>query len=64
MWRPRRVSAAQALLALMDNTVAARRDPHVSMPILRAVAAAAAAVRGKRGEAGAVAAALLRSMEP
>jgi hypothetical protein len=62
-WRPRRLSAGQALLALMDNTVAARRDPAVSMPILRAVVAHASVVRSKRGEAGAVAAALLRWME-
>jgi hypothetical protein len=59
-WRPRRVSAGRALLALMDNTVAARRDPDVSMPILRAVTFTATAVRSKRGEAGVAAAALLR----
>jgi hypothetical protein len=62
-WRPRRLPAGQALLALMDNTVAARRDPSFSMPILRAVAARADAVRGARGEAGAVAVALLQRMD-
>ena len=59
-WRPAALSAGEALLALMDNAVAARREPSYSMPILRATIAAATAVRSKRGEAGAVARALLR----
>ena len=40
-WRPQPLSPARALLALMDNTVAARREPEYSMPILRKVAMAA-----------------------
>lgn len=59
-WRPRALPSGQALLALMDNTVAARREPSFSMPILRAALAPATAVQSKRGEAGAVAQALLR----
>ncbi len=61
-WRPAALSAGQALLALMDNTVAARREPSYSMPVLRATLAAATAVRSKRGEASAVARALLRRL--
>jgi hypothetical protein len=61
-WRPRALSAGQALLALMDNTVAARREPSYSMPTLRAVALEANALQSKRGEADAVAMALLRRL--
>ena len=61
-WRPGALSAGQALLALMDNAVAARRDPSYSMPILRATITATAAVQSKRGEAGEVARALLRRL--
>jgi hypothetical protein len=62
-WRPRRLSAGQALLALMDNTVAARREPGHSMPMLCAAVSGALAVRGKRGEAGGVAAELLQRLD-
>jgi hypothetical protein len=59
-WRPRTLSPGQALLALMDNTVAARRNPAYSMPILKHTLSGAAAIRGKRGEAGAIVADVLR----
>jgi hypothetical protein len=61
-WRPAALSAGEALLALMDNAVAARREPSYSMPILRATIIATTAVQSKRGEAGAVARALLRQL--
>ncbi len=61
-WRPRALSAGRALLALMDNTVAARREPSYSMPILRATVTGTTVVRSKRGEARAVARALLRRL--
>jgi hypothetical protein len=41
---------AEAMLALMDNTVAARRDPAWSMPILRQAVGDAHAFRGPRGD--------------
>ncbi len=50
-WRPRNLSRALAFLALMDNTVAAQREPAYAMPILRAAVLSAAAVTGPRGEA-------------
>jgi hypothetical protein len=58
-WRPRPLSSAQALLALMDNTVAARREPQYTMPILRRVVLNARAIQSQRGEASRVARALL-----
>jgi hypothetical protein len=61
-WRPGALSAGQALLALMDNAVAARREPSYSMPILRAAITPATAVQSKRSEAGEVARALLRRL--
>src|SRR6185295_9187567 len=52
-WRPRRVSPALAMLALMDNTVAAaRRPPEQTMPVLRAAVESAVIVRSRRGDAG------------
>lgn len=58
-WRPRQLTPGQALLALMDNTVAARRDPAYSMPILKQAVAGVVALKGKRGEAAEVASTLL-----
>ncbi|MFW6198807.1 MAG: hypothetical protein ACOC5E_03185, partial [Acidobacteriota bacterium] len=53
-WRPARLSRARALLALMDNAVAARGDPGHSMPILRNVVSRARTLAGPRGEAPAL----------
>ena len=61
-WRPRSLSASQALLALMDNTVAARREPGYSMPILREAVMGATVIQSKRGEARHVARAILRQL--
>jgi hypothetical protein len=59
-WRPREVSPAQGMLALMDNTVAAReRPPERTMPVLRRAVERARIVRSPRGEAGLAAKALL-----
>jgi hypothetical protein len=59
-WRPRPVPPSQAMLALMDNTVAARREPEYSMPILRETVLRAKTVKSKRGEARRIAPALLQ----
>jgi hypothetical protein len=53
-WRPRRLSRAEALLALMANTIAARQPPERTMPILRATVLRARAIESRRGEARAV----------
>jgi hypothetical protein len=58
-WRPRKLTSGQALLALMDNTVAARRDPAHSMPILKQAVTGAVVLKSKRSEARQIASALL-----
>ena len=62
-WRPQTLSPAQAMLALMDNTVAARREPQYTMPILRQAVMGAQTIHSKRGEAKRVAPALLRQIQ-
>jgi hypothetical protein len=62
-WQPRKLSPGQALLALMDNTVAARRSPAYSMPILKQAVAGAITLKSKRGEAAEVAPRLLARLE-
>lgn len=59
IWQPRQLTPGQALLALMDNTVAARRNPAHSMPILKQAVTGAVDLKSKRGEAGEVAPLLL-----
>lgn len=58
-WRPRPLPRSEAMLALMDNTVAATRPPAFTMPILRHVVQGARAIQTPRGEARAVARRLL-----
>ena len=58
-WRPRRLTPARALVALLGQTVAARGSPAHSMPILRQVVAATPALAGPRGEAAALVPALV-----
>jgi hypothetical protein len=62
-WRPRKLTPGQALLALMDNTVAARREPAYSMPILKQAVAGAVTIKSKRGEAKKIAPVLLARLE-
>jgi hypothetical protein len=59
-WRPRRVTAALALLALMRHTVAARGNPAHSMPILKQAVCSSIAFAGPRGEARSMVSAVLR----
>jgi hypothetical protein len=61
-WRPRKLTPGQALLALMDNAVAARRNPAHSMPILKQAVTSVVALKSKRGEAAKVAATLLAQL--
>jgi hypothetical protein len=49
-WRPRHISAGQAFLGLLDNTVSARRDPAVALKTLKQVVGDCFAVKGFRGE--------------
>lgn len=64
-WRPRNVSRGQGIIALLENTVPARRRPRTSLATLRQAVSgeSCAIVRGARGEAAETAAALLRRIE-
>ncbi len=59
-WRPRPLTPGQAVLALMENTIAARKNPERSLPILKQVVSGPTLVKSKRGEAEAVVAPLLK----
>ena len=58
-WRPHLLSHGQAFLALMENTVAARRAPETAMAVLRPAALRAKTIKTIRGNARSVAAAVL-----
>jgi hypothetical protein len=58
-WRLRRLSPGEGALALMANTVSARREPARALAALQAVVARAPVFRGVRGEAREAARALL-----
>ena len=62
-WRPQVLTPSLAMLALMDNTVAARRDPGFSMPILRQVAMGAKTIQSKRGETRRAVPAILQELQ-
>jgi hypothetical protein len=50
-WRPRELSPGRAILALLDNAVAARRAPARVLATLEKVVARARVLKGDRGEA-------------
>src|SRR6266567_2366052 len=50
-WRPRQLSDGKAVLALLSNTVSARRQPEKSLATLQKVVAEAKTLKGLRGEA-------------
>jgi hypothetical protein len=59
-WRPRRLTAARTLLAMMRHTVAARGNPEHSMPILKQAVTGGIAFSGPRGEARPLISAVLK----
>ncbi|MBI4540147.1 MAG: hypothetical protein HY704_11635 [Gemmatimonadetes bacterium] len=61
-WRPRRLSPGRAVLAMLANTVPARRRPEFAMSTLRRAIDGALVVKGVRGEAEAVAGTLLEAV--
>jgi hypothetical protein len=63
VWRPRRLSAGHGVLALLANTVSARRHPAIALATLQRVAANAIILKSGRGEASAVAPLLLKYLE-
>jgi hypothetical protein len=50
-FRPRPMSAGEAVLALLKNTVSARRQPEIALAALHKAVAKARAIHGRRGEA-------------
>jgi serine kinase of HPr protein (carbohydrate metabolism regulator) len=50
-WRPRRLTAGQGALALLANTVAARRQPAASLMAIKEAVGRATVLKGNRGEA-------------
>jgi hypothetical protein len=64
VWRPQKLSPSQAMLMLMDNTVAARGDPQFSMPILRATVSGANTLQSIRGDAESIVTAIVKLLEP
>jgi len=61
-WRPRRLPPGQAILALLANTVPARRRPKVALATLLRVVSRAPVLKGVRGEAEEVLAAMLEQI--
>jgi hypothetical protein len=62
-WRPRLLSPGEAILELLANTVSARLRPSGAMATLDQVVRRAPSLKGKRGEAEQVAAALLERVD-
>ncbi|HWP42488.1 MAG TPA: hypothetical protein VNO14_04585 [Blastocatellia bacterium] len=61
-WRPRQLTAGQGALALLNNTASIRRQPEEALSTLREVVSRAQVIKGARGEASEVAAALIESL--
>ena len=62
-WRPRELSAGKAILALLANTVSARRRPEKALATLQKVAAEAQILKGVRGQASGLAKDILARVE-
>ena len=62
-WRPQQLSPAAGALALLANTVSARRGPDLAMTAIQAVVERAPVIRSVRGEARETARTLLASLE-
>ncbi len=61
-WRPRRLSAGQAGIAMLGHTVAARLRPAHALAVLRRAVSTSVALDGPRGEAADCVGAMLRAM--
>lgn len=62
-WRPRRLSAGQGALALLNNTVSIRRQPEEALAALQEVVFRAPVIKGSRGEARNIIDSLLDSLD-
>lgn len=61
-WRPRRLSAGQGALALLNHTISIQRNPEAALPVLKRVASQARILKGVRGEAKGVVDFILKSL--
>jgi hypothetical protein len=62
-WRPRHLSPGQGELALLAHTVSARRQPKTVLATLQQVVSHATVLKGTRGEAREIVAAILQHWE-
>ena len=58
-WNPRRISKAQVMMALFDNTVVARSRPEFALTVLAKAVEGTVGLEGDRGEASEMASTLL-----
>jgi len=59
-WRPRKLSPGRGALAVLLNTVPARRKPRNALEVIQRLVSSATIVTSKRGEASETAAAILK----
>lgn len=62
-WRPRRLTQGRGALALLANTVSARRDPARALAFIERAVGGARVLEGRRGDAAETAARLLEILE-
>ena len=62
-WKPRVLTEGEAVLAMLANTVPARRDPATVLDFLHRVAALSTTFKGRRGDADATAEAILARID-
>jgi hypothetical protein len=62
-WRPKQLSAGVGALALLSNTVAARKEPEKALKTLERVVSCAPVLKGTRGEAFEVVKAILENVD-
>jgi len=62
-WRPRRLTAGQGIISLLENAVPARSRPKACLATFRQVVSAARVLKGARGEARDMAEALLARVD-
>lgn len=63
-WQPRTLSRAEGMLALLQNTVAARRYPALALTVLQSSVRQARVLAGARGDAAQTADLILRYVNP
>lgn len=63
-WNPRRITQAQAMVALFANTVVARSRPEFALAVLAKAVKDTGGLEGDRGEASEMASALLDALRP